>query len=845
MYLAGKRRRCFHFAPPASNPAHHKVNPRFLLLLHLLTLVFSAWSAAAPAAPIDCTAVTFNRLASSATVTVSWIDNSTNETAWQLYARDNTSSNFTPIGNVFASSSIAQTGSTFSVNWSFAQLNKFYQFAILAINASGSTPSNFASLRTDDLGAPFNFQVVPLDPFNVFLYWDEGSTSENGFSIERKIGSGPWTILTPTVSANIIDSGIKPYTAPLTEYSFRVRAYKGGAPTSPDSAAGSTAVSAYSPVVTMTAAAYNLSATPVPGQSKVNLAWPNISNETGYRIIYRSQNDFVYSILTTLAANTATYQATTPAIEPGNTYEFIVQPLIGSTPIGETNAASATVDGITSIAGASGLPGAAFSHSFTHASSASVSSRSLTGVPGGLAFNTGNGILSGVCPVPGVYPMNYTLNLSNGGVLTQQFSLRVRPVAGPPAVGTLIPGWNASAGGQRNTSLAGTFTDAEAESAVRVSTTLGNMDFILFNNATPATVTNFMSYVNAGKYGNVAFHRSVPGFVVQTGGFSGTGVGSNFTSVITSPPVINEPGISNLRGTIAMAKVGGNPNSATSQFFVNVEDNAGNLDYQNGGFTVFGRVAGNGMTVADAINALPRATYNLFLNGSATPTSFADFPMNAPVAPVSMNQANVVKILSVAAIPTLSYHISGNTQPDVATASVVNGELRISGLRGGQTTITVTATDLDNLTASQDIAVNLTDTFNTWAARTAFPNGQNGLLQNPDDDGLINLLEYAFFGDPAQSSEAQLPVMGTTAAPRTATIQFPVRKFTSGLRYVVEANNQLTGAWTEVWNSSQGFAHAQVVSAVDLADRTLVTIKDLVAMTEQPARFLRVKVVQN
>jgi cyclophilin family peptidyl-prolyl cis-trans isomerase len=822
------------------------VNPRFLLLLHLLTLLFSAWSAAAPAAPIDCSAVTFNRLASNATVTVSWIDNSTNETAWQLFVRDNTSSNFTAVGNPFASSSIAQTGSTFSVNWSFAQLNKFYQFTILAIDATGGyTPSNFASLRTDDLGAPLNSQVVALDPFNVFLYWEEASTSENGFSIERKIGSGPWTILTPTISANILDSGIKPYTTPLTEFYFRVRAYKGGAPTTPDSSAGSTAVSAYSPVVTMTAAAYTLTATPVPGQTNVNLAWPNISNETGYRIIYRSQNDFFYNILTTLAANTATYQASTPAIEPGNTYEFIVQPLIGSTPIGETNAASATVDGITSIAGSTGVPGTPFSHTFTHASSATVTSRSLTGVPGGLAFNNGNGILSGVCPAPGVYPMNYTLNLSNGGVLTQQFSLRVRPVAGPPALGTLIPGWNASASGQRNTPLAGTFTDAEAESAVRVSTSLGNMDFILFNNATPATVANFMSYMNAGKYGNVAFHRSVPGFVVQTGGFSGTGVGSNFTSVVTSPPVVNEPGISNLRGTIAMAKVGGNPNSATSQFFVNVNDNAGNLDYQNGGFTVFGRVAGNGMTVADAINALPRATYNLFLNSSATPTSFADFPMNAAVAPVSMNQANVVKILSVAAIPTLSYHISGNTQPDVATATVVNGELRISGLRGGQTTITVTATDLDNLTASQNVSVNLTDTFSTWAARTSFPNGQSGLLQNPDGDGLINLFEYAFFGDPAQSSEAELPVMGATTAPKTATIQFPVRKFTSGLSYVVQANNQLTGTWTDIWNSAQGFAHAQVVTAVDQPDRTLITIKDVSAMANQSARFLRVKVVQD
>jgi cyclophilin family peptidyl-prolyl cis-trans isomerase len=823
------------------------VNPRFLLLLHVLMLIFSAWAAAAPAAPINCTAyTTLNVGGGNATATISWTDNSTNEVAWGLYYNTDGSNSYIPASSSFASYTTVTTGSTLTVNWTVAQLNTTYYFAIVAFDASnGYTFSNITRARTADLGAPLYVELLKVDPFNVQLFWEEGSHSENGFSIERKIGTGPWTILTPTVSANTLQTTIRPYTFPSTEFSFRIRAYKGGAPTTPDSAAGSTAVSAYSPVLTFITDPYILTATSVTGQTKINLAWPNIQNETNYQVVYRPPGEPSYDLLTTLAANTTSYQVTAPPLEPGKTYEFVILPLNGSAIMGESNVAIATAEGITSIAGATGVPGNSFSHSFTHVSIAGVTSSSLTAVPAGLTFNSVSRILSGVCPAPGVYPMNYTLNLSTGAVMSQQFSLRVRPAAGPPVTGTVIPAWNASAGGQRNTALAGAFTDAEAESAVRVSTTLGNMDLILFNNATPATVANFMSYANANKYNNVAFHRSIPGFVVQTGGFSGTGVGSNFTSVVTSPPVANEPGLSNLRGTIAMAKVGGNPNSATSQFFVNVDDNALNLDNQNGGFTVFGRVAGDGMTVADTINFLPSATYNLLLNGSATPTSFSNFPMNAPTAPASMDQTKVVKILSVASIPTLSYHISGNTQPDVATAAIVSGELRITGLRGGQTTITVTATDLDNLTASQNVAVNLTDTYTTWAARTTFPNGQNGMLQNPDGDGLVNLFEYAFFGNPAVSSEAQKPVMGTTTAPKTATIQFPVRKFSSGLSYVVQANVQLTGTWTDIWNSSQGFAHAQVVSAVDQADRTLVTIKDVAAMSDQPARFLRVKVVQN
>lgn len=262
--------------------------------------------------------------------------------------------------------------------------------------------------------------------------------------------------------------------------------------------------------------------------------------------------------------------------------------------------------------------------------------------------------------------------------------------------------------------LAQAFDDSVLRgTVVRMATSLGNIDVQLFNDSTPLTTQNFMNYANGGDYTNTVIHRAPQNFVVQGGGFKLGTSPTALTGVTTDPPVQNEPGISNLRGTIAMAKLGGDPNSATSQWFFNLADNSQNLDNQNGGFTVFGRVVGDGMETVDAINAVPKFNPN-GVNGA-----FADIPLrNQPASPNFTNfPANVdpdsfVKISSVqplGSVDGLEYSLVTNTNPQLVVASLVDGVLTIAHVAGasGSATLTVRAVDPEGLFVEDTFVVNV------------------------------------------------------------------------------------------------------------------------------------------
>lgn len=193
---------------------------------------------------------------------------------------------------------------------------------------------------------------------------------------------------------------------------------------------------------------------------------------------------------------------------------------------------------------------------------------------------------------------------------------------------------------------------------VEIRTNMGNISVNLFDENTPETVANFLEYVNSGAYANNVVHRSEPGFVIQAGGFSYNNA-LPLDTVATGVPVTNEPVFSNVRGTIAMAKLSGDPNSATSQWFINLADNSQNLDVQNGGFTVFGQVIDDGMTVADSISELPR--FNL--GGAASATPLMDYTTADANSGVEPDETNFVLITDIVVTDAATV-----TNPDLSPA---------------------------------------------------------------------------------------------------------------------------------------------------------------------------------
>ena len=174
---------------------------------------------------------------------------------------------------------------------------------------------------------------------------------------------------------------------------------------------------------------------------------------------------------------------------------------------------------------------------------------------------------------------------------------------------------------------------AAANPQVELDTTAGKIRVELYPDAAPKTVANFLDYVKAKHYDGTQFHRVIAGFMIQGGGYT-----ADFKEKPTKPPVpieseqSSKAGLLNVPGTLAMARTM-DPNSATSQFFINVNDNKPlnfrSADARGYGYTVFGKVVA-GMDVVDKIAKGP--------TGAGGP-----FPKDVPAERVMINKAYVVE----------------------------------------------------------------------------------------------------------------------------------------------------------------------------------------------------------
>lgn len=158
----------------------------------------------------------------------------------------------------------------------------------------------------------------------------------------------------------------------------------------------------------------------------------------------------------------------------------------------------------------------------------------------------------------------------------------------------------------------------EKNPRVTLQTSMGDITLELFAAEAPGTVANFLAHADSGHYDRLIFHRVIPGFMIQGGGFT-----ADMRQKPTGDPIPNEAanGLTNDRGTIAMARTS-DPHSATSQFFINVADN----DFlnhtakttQGWGYAVFGKVV-EGMEVVDAIAAVPTTRSGMHADVPRTP----------------------------------------------------------------------------------------------------------------------------------------------------------------------------------------------------------------------------------
>lgn len=391
-----------------------------------------------------------------------------------------------------------------------------------------------------------------------------------------------------------------------------------------------------------------------------------------------------------------------------------------------------------------------------------------------------------------------------------------------PVLKTRVPDFNENLGESSRTVDLTTYfgTEEIGDEAVRLSATYdldgtivtSEFDFLLFRNLAPVTVANLLGYVDRGDYTNMIIHRAVADFVIQGGGFTliedETG-GLVSGSVPTQPTIINEFNVSNTMGTLSMAKLGGDPDSATSQWFVNTGANSDNLDVQNGGFTVFGRISKSTLPNAITVNS-PDEFIPANFGGALTAT-----PVEISSTGDTLNIDDFFRFDSATRIPTpegeagtsseLTYRILSELGSDSITATIEGSNFNLnyeSPLDGGSKTFVVEIEDSVGNKVEDTFFVSLPDqTYEVWRGQFfTEPELSDDAISGPDadpnGDGITNLQLFAH-GFPVDAESPTIGVELTELNDTFFEISYPVRENSTGVTFSLEESEDLV-----TWESS-------------------------------------------
>lgn len=332
---------------------------------------------------------------------------------------------------------------------------------------------------------------------------------------------------------------------------------------------------------------------------------------------------------------------------------------------------------------------------------------------------------------------------------------------------------------------------------------IANFDFLLFRNLAPLTVANVLGYVDRGDYDDMFVHRVVRNFVIQGGGFRVTD-DIQFLSIGTAPEIINEFNVSNTKGTLSMAKTAVSPDSATSQWFVSVVDNGDNLDLQNGGFTVFGRLSKSTFPNAEVLN-----NSSNFLLGNFG-GAFTSVPLERETTPQTLNIDDFYRFDSSSRVPVEASDAGSDPALIYRIKSQVGNGSILGQLNGDQLELTYSSPQVGDektfVLEIEDSVGNLVEdvftvtfidgvNFTEWRLANyeggdASNDAVSGPDADPDGDGMTNL-QHFFHGVPLSDASGPVVQIDEDFERNQIFLEFPNEVAAAGIRWIAERSYDL------------------------------------------------------